>query len=223
MKELVELHHGTIRVQSEIGKGTTFTVNLPLGRNHLKDDEVIDVPVSAEPTLEEVHVADADKNVEDRVEEPEFEKAKGEKSIVLIIEDNADVRAYIKDYLVSAYQVTEARDGEEGIAKALEIIPDLIISDVMMPKRDGYEVCRTLKRDEKTSHIPIILLTAKAASENKIEGLEIGADDYLIKPFEPKELLARVKNLIDLRRKLTGTVQSLGSAKARGDCCHFNG
>ena len=122
--------------------------------------------------------------------------------IILVVEDNADVRAYIKDYLVPAYQVTEARDGAEGIEKALEIIPDLIISDVMMPKKDGYEVCRTLKLDEKTSHIPIILLTAKAASENKIEGLEIGADDYLIKPFEPKELLARVKNLIDLRRKL---------------------
>jgi YesN/AraC family two-component response regulator len=104
--------------------------------------------------------------------------------------------------LTSAYQVTEARDGAEGIDKALETVPDLIISDVMMPKKDGYEVCRTLKLDQKTSHIPIILLTARAASESKIEGLETGADDYLIKPFEPKELLARVKNLIDLRRKL---------------------
>ena len=202
VKELVELHHGTIQVQSETGKGTTFVVRLPLGRNHLKDDEIIDMPTSAEPTPHKVYVADADKPVEDAKVETESVQAKGGKPIILIVEDNADVRAYIKDYLVSAYEVTEARDGVEGIEKALEIIPDLIISDVMMPKKDGYEVCRTLKLDEKTSHIPIILLTAKAASENKIEGLEIGTDDYLIKPFEPKELLARVKNLIGLRRKL---------------------
>ncbi len=202
VKELVDLHHGTIQVHSEVGRGTSFTVRLPLGRSHLKDDEIIEAPVSDEPPLHKVYVLDADKPFQELEEEPEFEKAKGEKSIVLIVEDNADVRVYIKDYLVSAYQVAEARDGEEGIEKALEIIPDLIISDVMMPKKDGYEVCRALKLDEKTSHIPIILLTAKAASENKIEGLEIGADDYLIKPFEPKELLARVKNLIDLRRKL---------------------
>ena len=202
VKELVELHHGTIQVQSEVGRGTTFTVRLPLGRSHLKDDEIVDVPVIAQPTLHEVYVADADKSIEDAKETTEPEKAKGEEPIILVVEDNADVRAYIKDYLVSTYQVTEACDGAEGIEKAREVIPDLIISDVMMPKKDGYEVCRILKLDEKTSHIPIILLTAKAASENKIEGLETGADDYLIKPFEPKELLARVKNLIDLRRKL---------------------
>jgi signal transduction histidine kinase/ligand-binding sensor domain-containing protein/DNA-binding response OmpR family regulator len=202
VKELVELHHGTIQVQSEVGRGATFTVRFPLGRSHLKDDEIVDVSVSAKSTPHGVHVADADKPVGEAREETESEKPNGEKPIVLIVEDNADVRGYIKDYLVPAYHVKEARDGAEGIETALEVIPDLIISDVMMPKKDGYEVCKILKRDEKTSHIPIILLTAKAAIENKIEGLEIGADDYLIKPFEPKELLARVKNLIDLRRKL---------------------
>jgi signal transduction histidine kinase/DNA-binding response OmpR family regulator len=202
VKELVELHHGTIQVQSERGRGTTFTVHLPLGRSHLKDDEVVEVPVTVEPIMREEEGTVADEAVGGASEARESGKAKGEKPIVLIVEDHADVRAYIKNYLVSAYQVTEARDGAEGIDKALETVPDLIISDVMMPRKDGYEVCRTLKLDQKTSHIPIILLTARAASESTIEGLETGADDYLIKPFEPKELLARVKNLIDLRRKL---------------------
>ena len=200
VKELVELHHGAIQVRSEVGHGTTFTVQLPLGRSHLRDDEVVDTPISVEPTRRDMDSAIVEKTIEGAEEGAEH--ARGEKPIVLIVEDNADVRAYIRDYLIPMYQVTEARDGTEGIEKAWEVIPDLIISDVMMPKKDGYEVCRTLKLDERTSHIPIILLTARAASDDKIEGLETGADDYLIKPFEPKELLARIKNLIDLRQKL---------------------
>ena len=201
VKELVELHHGTIHVISEVGKGTRFSVRLPLGRGHLKDDEIVEPSVGVDPTIEAAGARIETLGAE-APEEEELQPGTGEKPIVLIIEDNADVRGYIKDYLVPAYQVTEARDGTGGTEKAKEMIPDLIISDVMMPGKDGFEVCRTLKLDEKTSHIPIILLTAKAASENKIEGLETGADDYLIKPFDPRELLARVRNLIDQRRKL---------------------
>ncbi|MGA9119059.1 MAG: hybrid sensor histidine kinase/response regulator transcription factor, partial [Bacteroidota bacterium] len=202
VKELVELHHGTIEVQSEVGKGTTFTVRLPMGRGHLKDDEIIEVPIGPVTEVPEGEGTFVDKVSGEETKRSDSLQTNGERPIVLVIEDNADVRSYIRDCLDLVYQVREARDGLDGVEKALEIIPDLVISDVMMPKKDGYEVCRTLKLDEKTSHIPIILLTAKAASENKIEGLEIGADDYLIKPFEPKELLARVKNLIELRRKL---------------------
>jgi signal transduction histidine kinase/DNA-binding response OmpR family regulator/ligand-binding sensor domain-containing protein len=202
VKELVELHHGTIQVASDVGKGTTFIVRLPLGRSHLKDDEIAEAPVGVDPTLKHATGVLGDGAGAGAPGPTAVEQTNGEKPIVLVVEDNADVRAYIKDYLVPAYQVMEARDGAEGIGKALEVIPDLIISDVMMPKKDGYEVCRTLKLDEKTSHIPVILLTAKAGPENKLEGLETGADDYLVKPFEPRELLVRVKNLIELRRRL---------------------
>ncbi len=201
VKELVELHHGTIQVASEVGKGTTFTVRLPLGHSHFKDDEI----VTAEPADLSLRATEGSVTTypaDEASSQPNEVAASEGSAIILVIEDNQDVRAYIRDYLVPAYQVIEARDGVEGIDKALEFVPDLIISDVMMPKKDGYEMCRTMKLDDRTSHIPIILLTAKAASENKIEGLEIGADDYLIKPFDPKELLARVRNLIDIRRKL---------------------
>jgi signal transduction histidine kinase/ligand-binding sensor domain-containing protein/DNA-binding response OmpR family regulator len=199
-KELVELHHGTISVRSEVGKGTEFTVRLPLGREHLKDDEVI---TTEETELQVIPTSPVGAIRESPLREQSEESQQVTSlPIVLIIEDNADVRAYMKEYLVRSYQVIEAHDGAEGIEKAIETIPDLIISDVMMPKKDGFEVCKTLKLDEKTSHIPIILLTAKAGTENKIEGLETGADDYLTKPFDAKELLARVKNLIELRRKL---------------------
>jgi signal transduction histidine kinase/ligand-binding sensor domain-containing protein/CheY-like chemotaxis protein/AraC-like DNA-binding protein len=202
VRELVELHHGSVEVKSEVERGTELTVRLPLGRHHLKDEEIVETPAGAES----IPIVMSTPHVKTRAYEPaEAEKplsADAQKPLILVVEDNADVRAYIKGFLIASYQVAEAQDGAAGIEMAAESIPDLVISDVMMPKKDGFEVCKTLKLDERTSHVPVILLTAKAGSENKIEGLETGADDYLVKPFEAKELLARVKNLIDLRRKL---------------------
>jgi DNA-binding response OmpR family regulator len=120
----------------------------------------------------------------------------------LIVEDNSDVRKYITLILENQYEIFEAKDGEEGLDKSFELIPDLIISDIMMPKMDGFQMCNRLKTDERTSHIPLIMLTAKATKQDKVSGLELGADDYIMKPFEAEELKARISNLLEQRKRL---------------------
>ena len=212
-KELVELHHGSISVESKIGEWTEFTVKFPLGKNHLRDDEII-----AEKEIEPSVILNPDEigmknlglespavtnNGEVSLRAPLNDgEENGDKTIILVVEDNHDMREFIKESLGKGYQIEEAINGEQGVNKAEKIIPDIIISDMMMPKMDGSELTRILKNDEKTSHIPIILLTARSGQENKIEGLETGADDYLTKPFDTKELQIRIKNLITIRKKL---------------------
>jgi signal transduction histidine kinase/DNA-binding response OmpR family regulator len=209
-RELVDLHHGKIEVESELNKGTTFRVYLPLGKEHLKPEEIAaDQSASAdsEPAgglhIEEPS-KDSDSTRSDLRHSEGFAPPSHRKALplVLIVEDNRDMRSYMQDCLASDYRVIEAVDGEDGLHRAIDKIPDLIISDVMMPRMDGFEMCGRLKSDERTSHIPIILLTARASAESKIKGLELGADDYLIKPFDRTELLVRAKNLIEQRRKL---------------------
>ena len=204
-KELVELHYGNINAGSEPGKWTEFTIKLPLGKEHLKGEEIEEVSkpeeIKSDIYKESINIQNkiAEK-ITDEISEESTEN--GEKTIILIVEDNYDMREYIKDFLLNEYLVEEAVNGEQGVRKAEKIIPDLIISDMMMPKMDGNELTRILKNDEKTSHIPIILLTAKSGRENKLEGLKTGADDYLTKPFDVKELQIRIENLIKIRRKL---------------------
>jgi YesN/AraC family two-component response regulator len=211
-KELVELHKGTISVNSKLGEGTEFTIEIPVGRSHLEDEQIVEhteteqikdvIQIFAESEAKNLMIEE-DSSHFDKLSVTENEnESSDDNNILLIVEDNADVREYIKDSLGDDFQIEEASNGEQGVRKAENIIPDLIISDIMMPKMDGNELTRTLKSDEKTSHIPIILLTAKSEQESKLEGLETGADDYLTKPFDTKELQIRIKNLINIRREL---------------------
>jgi signal transduction histidine kinase/ligand-binding sensor domain-containing protein/DNA-binding response OmpR family regulator len=199
-KELVELHHGRINVDSKIDEWTEFTIELLLGRNHLNDDEIVE---PGEVMQKEI-IIDEDKNLltTTRVQTEISNNFADDKTQILVVEDNEDVRTYIVDSLSEEHRITEAENGVEGRRIAEEINPDLIISDIMMPKMDGNELTRQLKNNEKTSHIPIILLTAKSEQESKIKGLETGADDYLTKPFDTRELLVRIKNLVEQRKKL---------------------
>ena len=202
-KELVELHRGTISVDSKLNEGTEFTIELPVGRSHLKDEVIVEAETESTVILNEVKNLTEFSITDSSSQAPQNDNTIDEdKDIVLVVEDNSDVREFIKDSLGTEFQIEEAQNGEQGVRKAEQIIPDLIISDIMMPKMDGNELTRTLKNNEKTSHIPIILLTAKSEQESRLEGLEIGADDYLTKPFDTKELQIRINNLISIRRKL---------------------
>lgn len=213
-KEIVNLHHGIIDVHSTEGEGTSFIIRLPLGHSHLEPDEIIEleqVPTDRKSPLEIAALAgtgEVEPSEETTADETDDTAAgAANKNVILVVEDNAEVRKYIRDPLLPLYTVKEAADGKEGMEKARAIIPDLIISDIMMPEVDGYELCDTLKKDVRTSHIPIILLTAKASEASVIEGLETGADDYITKPFNTKILMTRIRNLIELRRQLQEKMQ----------------
>jgi signal transduction histidine kinase/DNA-binding response OmpR family regulator/ligand-binding sensor domain-containing protein len=218
VKEVVTLHHGELKVSSETGasSGTVFTITLPLGKDHLSAEEVArsSFVVQAEPNvsmdtavagLGELSQQVGEKENKSRIEPDELFKSATEtntKSIILVVEDNADLRRYIAKSLTDKYKVVEAENGKEGLERARAIIPDLIISDIMMPEIDGIELCQTLKKDIATSHIPVVLLTARASEEAQVKGLEGGADDYITKPFNPRLLEIRIHNLIQLRQQL---------------------
>lgn len=208
-KGFVKLHRGKIKADSDVGKGTSFYIALPVGNSHLNKDEIIDA--------QNIHTSNLrhEKQISNEIHfNPEFldvtEKEirfteTDEKPVVLIVEDQKDVREYIKDCLGESYTIFEAENGLKGLLQVEEEEPDLIISDIMMPEMDGLEMTRKLKSELKTCHIPIILLTAKASQEQKLEGLEEGADSYIPKPFNRRHLQVRVKKLLELRKKLQET------------------
>lgn len=187
VKEWVDHMKGRISVQSESGMGSAFLLELPITNA---------AAITNTPIQEPLEVP------EDSINKPSSDTNPLNLPLVLLIEDNADVAQYLRLALEHRYQCIHAVDGQEGVDLAWAQIPDLIISDVMMPKMDGYEVCRVLKNDERSNHIPIILLTAKVDFEDRIEGLTQGADAYLAKPFAEEELLIRMDNLLELRKQL---------------------
>ncbi|MEZ4943181.1 MAG: ATP-binding protein [Saprospiraceae bacterium] len=199
VKELVKLHRGSVTVQSKQGRGSQFTIRLPLGSRVFEKSEIgAAVGEPATGFRQENMAADAaGVPAENNRQQPQSAP------VLLVVEDNPDMRAYLCDHLLEAgYAVTAAVNGQEGLDAALAQLPDLVITDVMMPRMNGYELSRRLRTDERTSHIPIIMLTAKAGEEAKIEGFETGIDNYLTKPFSERELLVQVKNLIQLRQMM---------------------
>lgn len=203
--ELVALHGGSVTAESTVGVGSVFTVVLPVVQEEIENGEIGDlVDVDTKEHGEGEHRGTTDEQILQTDHEHQSQEAAASTTapVVLIVEDHADVRAYLRSHLVGTYRVEEAVNGVEGLDRARTLEPDLIISDVMMPEMDGYALCRAIKTDETLNHIPVILLTARASEESKVEGLETGADDYIYKPFRATELLTRAENLIEIRRLL---------------------
>jgi signal transduction histidine kinase/DNA-binding response OmpR family regulator len=176
-RELAKLMGGQLTVKSEPGQGSVFSFTLPIETSHSLPSRSFGIRDHSPSPTESLPV-------------------------VLLVEDNEGVRTYLHSVLHKAWQVLSAKDGAEGLLIAREQLPDIVVSDVMMPHKDGFELCETLKQDELTAHIPVILLTAKTGQTDKLQGLTLGADDYLSKPFDTDELLQRMQNLVENRQKL---------------------
>ncbi len=209
VKELVEMHKAVISVDSKLGEGSCFKVDFLKGKEHYDEtvEFILEDAVTSSSMVIPAPVMDATASVipivnpEEDIQDEESE-ANSNKEVMLLVEDNQELRTFLRTIFSSTYRVVEAADGLEGWNKALKFVPDIIISDVMMPEKDGIEMTKELRADMTTSHIPIVLLTAKTSIESKLEGLEYGADDYITKPFSATYLKARVENLLSQRRKL---------------------
>lgn len=209
VNSFVRLHEGKIRVESEVGKGSKFFVDIPMESLQLTEHNGEDLDTAYGDMLlaasREGALIDAIQTSLSAEGEPVEET---DKPVVLIVEDNQDVRDYIKLQLSDAYSIIEAANGKEGIAMAVKFVPDIVVSDVMMPIMNGMEFCRRLKNELQTSHIPVLMLTAYGMNEQKIDAYNCGADGYLTKPFSTEVLLARISNLIENRKRLQDLFKS---------------
>lgn len=191
VKEMVDVLKGHIEVSSVLTQGTTFKVSIPFDLEQASSEAPTELPALS-PTLP----------FSTPIIAPPKPSSNGTEPILLIVEDNPDLRLYVRSIFEGNYQVIEARDGQEGLDKVNEYLPDIIICDLMMPHLDGFGFCQSIKTDLRTNHIPVIMLTAKASLEDRLEGLSLGADDYISKPFNAEELKIRVQNLRQQRQLL---------------------
>lgn len=198
VKAFTELHHGEVSAQSEIGKGSTFTINIPRWQEGKVTEQSTDSIEQVVDYTETQEVPNQARHIDDLIQLYQTDKPE-----VLIIDDNNDIRTYLRTVLSESYNVSEASDGKSGLELARRIVPDIILSDIMMPIMDGLEFCQELKTDKAISHIPVILLTARSMDEQRAEGYEHGADAYIAKPFSLRLLLSRIENLIESRKKLS--------------------
>ena len=215
IKELVQMHHGTIGVESKLNNGSVFTVKIPFGKEHLDGHQISKTAIDSDEISANIYVEEIETLLKtDKKEALKISSVK-EKNIlptVLVVDDNADMREHISSILSNNFNVITANNGMDALHKMKETIPALVLSDIMMPVMDGIGLLKEIKSNKATSNIPVIFLTARAGEESRIEGLETGADDYLVKPFSSKELLSRVKvqiKIIKLRNELEGNVRNL--------------
>jgi len=200
-KTLVELHGGTINVQSEENLGSIFTVKLPLIKKGVEEIELDSYVVSEVSTIDFSNKQSF--NISDEVENNLEEKLNTEKlPVLLMVEDNDELQFFIKESLSNEFTILKAMNGEEAVRMAINEVPNIIVSDIMMPLKDGIELCDELKRNNITNHIPIVLLTARASIQHRIEGLEVGADAYIAKPFHIKHLRVTIQTLLKQRQLL---------------------
>lgn len=214
VKELVKFHEGDIHVSSVPGKGSIFTVSIPLGTAHLPANLIISTPRDYNATLPEMFVREAmsvtgSELTISQTSTPAIDTLHMPDAHVLVVDDNADMRAYIQRLLQTHVNVTTAVNGQDAVEKIAQQRPDLVITDIMMPVMDGIELLHAIKNNALTADTPVILLSARAGEEAKIEGYDIGADDYLVKPFSSKELFARVRSQLKLTKARQHTTQQL--------------
>ena len=210
VKAFVEMHNGIIEVNTAQGRGTIFTVEIPTEQNGSIDENptrnvmLNNLKEGAVLAADQENIKSMAKDVEDV-----------DKETILIIDDNQDIRDYVRSLLQGKYMVIEAANGQEGIRQAMKYVPDAIICDVMMPVMDGMECCRRLKSEMQTSHIPVMMLTAYAVDEQKIKGYACGADSYISKPFSAQLLMVRLQNLIENRHRLENFFAEGGKMSAQ--------